>query len=256
VSNQIDYRHWLSEINKSNSKYELLFAQGRACPPIFFFGDPEGAVAATVGLNPSAGEFSERRKWGSEYGELSRLLKRCRNYFENPAFVPAHPWFQVWEDFLDVIGVSYRTSPRAVHLDFSPRATRSMSSLQKESEELPDLFLDLVKNDLKYFIEHLRTYPLIKHLYVAGSVTKKYYGIEFLENNSRHLGYTLKTVMPFVRGGPGQVGLYKLDVGDAVPRHLFFCSTSPSARVRPQPLAQKSHWLMKHYPEFLPSHRR
>ena len=170
--------------------------------------------------------------------------------------MPAHPWFRVWEDFLDVIGVSYRTSPRAIHLDFSPRATRSMSSLQKESEELIDLFLDLVKNDLKYLIEHLRTYPSIKHLYVAGSVTKRYYGIEFLENNSRHLGYTLKPVMSFKRGGPRQVGLYTLDVGDAVLRHLFFCSTSPSARVRPHPLAQKSHWLMKHYPEFLPSHRR
>ena len=114
MSNQIDYRRWLSEINKSNSKYEPLFVEGRTCPPIFFFGDPEGAVAATVGLNPSAGEFSKRRKWGPEYGELSRLLKRCRNYFENPGFVPAHPWFQVWEDFLGDIGVSYHTSPRAI----------------------------------------------------------------------------------------------------------------------------------------------
>lgn len=253
MSNRIDYGRWLSEINKSNSKYKQLFVEGGPYPPIFFFGDPERAIAATVGVNPSAEEFSEHRKWGTKYDELSILLERCRNYFEKPSGVSAHPWFQVWEDFLEDINVSYRTSPRAVHLDFSPRATRSMSSLQKESERLQDLFLDLVKNDLKYFIGQLQAYPLIKYLYVAGSVTKKYYGIEFLEDHSRRLGYTLKPVMPFKRGGRGQVGLYKLNVGDAVLRHLFFCSTSPSARVRPHPLSQKSHWLIEHYPEFLPS---
>lgn len=251
MSNQIDYRHWLSEINKSNSKYEPLFVERRACPPIFFFGDPEGAAVATVGVNPSAGEFSKHRKWGPEYS-VSLLLERCRNYFDKPAGVPPHPWFQVWEDFLDDIGVSYLTSPRAVHLDFSPRATRSMSSLQKESEQLMDLFLDLAESDLKYFVRQLRTYPSIRYLYVAGSVTKKYYCIEFLEENSSNLGYRLKPVMPFERGGRGQVGLYKLDMGDAVQRYLFFCSTSPSARVIPHPLAQKAHWLIKHYPEFLP----
>lgn len=250
MSNQIDYRRWLSEINKSNSKYKTLFVEGRAYPPIFFFGDPEGAVVATVGVNPSAGEFSKYRKWGPEYSELSRLLERCRNYFEKPAGVPPHPWFKPWKKFLNKIGGSYQTSPRAVHLDFSPRATRSMSSLQKESEQL--LFIDLVENDLKYFIGQLQAYPLIKYLYLAGAITKRRWAIDVLK---KHLSNEIKCVLPFK--SPEQekphVGLYKLDVGDAVLRYLFFCSTSPSARVRPHPLAQKAHWLIKHYPEFLPS---
>jgi len=250
---QIDYGRWLSEIIESNYKYRPLFVEGRAFPPIFFFGDPEKAVAATVGVNPSAGEFSKARRWGFEYDELSNLLERCRNYFEKPAGVPPHPWFQVWERFLQNIGVSYYNSPRAVHLDFSPRATRSVSSLQKESQQFHDLFLDLIKKDLKYLIEQLRAYCSIKYVYIAGSVTKKYYGIEFLRENSRYLGYTLKPVMPFMRGGLGQVGLYNLDVGGAVLRYLFFCSTSPSGRVTPQPLVQEAHWLIKNYPAFLPS---
>lgn len=253
MSNPIDYRHWLNEINKSNSKYRPLFVEGKAYPPIFFFGNPEAAVAATVGINPSSGEFSEDRKWTSEYYELGRLLERLQKYFEKPAGVPAHPWFQVWEGFLDEIGLSYHASPRAVHLDFSPRATRSLSSLQKESEHLVVLFLDLVENDLKYLIGQLRAYPSIKYLYLSGAVTKKYYGIEFLEKNSGSLGYRLKPVMPFKRGGRGQVGLYKLDLGDAIWRYLFFCSTSPSARVMPHPLVQRALWLKKHYPEFLPN---
>jgi len=254
VSNQIDYGRWLSEINKSNSDYEPLFAKGRVYPPLFFFGDPEGAVAATVGLNPSAREFSRGRKWKPEHGESGHLLERCRDYFKRPAGVRPHDYFIRWKTlFLDKIGISYVTLPRAVHFDFSPRATRSVSSLQKDPKKSLDLFLDLVKSDLKYFIEQLHVFPSIKHLYIAGSVTKKYYGIEFLEENSLRLGYTLIPVMPFKRGGPGQVGLYKLDVGDAVLRYLFFCSTSPSAHVEPHPLAQKARWLRKHYPKFLPS---
>jgi len=253
VSNQIDYELWLDEIKKSNHKYESLFAEAGAYPPIFFFGDPAGAVAATVGVNPSAGEFSKHRNWSSQDAKPRPLLERCRKYFDEPMAIPAHPWFQVCENFLRKIGVSYTASPRVVHLDFSPRATRSMRSLQKESEDLLELFLNLVENDLKYFIAQLQAYPSIKNLYVAGSVTKKYYGVEFLAENSRNLGYTLKPVMPFRRGGRGQVGLYKLHVRDADPKWLFFCSTSPSARVKPHPLPQKADWLKKYHPRFLPA---
>jgi len=252
VSVQIDYRRWLSEVKKSNSKYKSLFVEERVYPPIFFFGNPEGAVLATVGINPSVKEFSKDRKWGLEYSDSRCLFERCRNYFNNPKGVPAYDrYYGVWKNFLRNIGASYMSSPRAVHLDFSPRATRSMGSLQKKPERL--LFLDLMTNDLKYFIKQLRAYRSIKYLYVAGSVTKKYYGIEFLEKNSGHLGYRLKHVMPFKRGGQGQVGLYKLDLADAILRYLFFCSTSPSGRIKLHPLPKRAHWLIKHYPNFLPS---
>ena len=254
MSIQIYYRHWLREINKSNSKYKPLFAKEGAYPPIFFFGDPEGAVAATIGINPSAGEFSKHRKWGPEYGRLDPLLERCRNYFHKPAGVPPHPWFWAWENFLDEIGVSYKTSPRPVHLDYSPRATRSTRSMRRESEQL--LFLDLVENDLKYFIGQLRAYRSIEYLYAAGTVTKRYWAIDVLKN-SQHLGFEIRQcVLPFK--SPGQekpyAGLYKLDIGGVL-RYLFFCSTSPSAR-NPDRLVQKAQWLINNHPEFLPDHPR
>ncbi|HML01873.1 MAG TPA: hypothetical protein VK487_00705 [Candidatus Bathyarchaeia archaeon] len=252
MSNQINYERWLSEINESNSNYEPLFAEREANPPIFFFGDPERATAATVGVNPSATEF-ENRRWPEEC-ELNYLLERCRNYFGKPMGAPTHQWFQTWELFLEEMGISYHNSPGAIHLDFSPRATRSMSSLQREPEQIQNLFLDLIENDLRYFVGQIRAYPSIKHLYVAGAVTRKYYAIEFLRKNAQHLGYALKPIVPFERGGPGQVGLYVLDLGDATPRHLFFCSTSPSAR-NPRSkvlLLQRAKWLMEKYPKFVP----
>lgn len=249
---QDKYALWLSEIRKSNQAYKSLLA-GKANPPIFFFGNPEGAVAATVGVNPSAKEFSPQRRWSPEPMALDPLLERCRKYFNNPAGVPPHPWFQTWENFLQNIGVSYRASPRAIHLDFSPRATRSISSLQKESEELADLFSNLVERDLKYFIDQLRAYPSIRYLYLAGAVTKKYYCIEFLIKNSLPQDCKLKPVFPFQRGGRGQIGLYMLDLGDMQPRFLFFCSTSPSALIKPHPLPERARWLKKHYPSFIPT---
>lgn len=254
MSVQIDYKRWLNEIKESNSRYRQIFVKERAYPPIFFFGDPEGAVLATVGVNPSVKEFSTDRKWGPEYGELSRLLERCRNYFSDPEGVPPYNrYFGVWKTFLHTIGVSYKGSPRAIHLDFSPRATRSMSSLQKESEQ--QLFIDLVENDLKYFIEQLRAYPLIKFLYLAGTVTKRLWAINVLK---KHVRDRMKCVLPFK--SPGQekpyVGLYRLDIGGVL-RYLFFCSTSPSAQ-NPHAralLVQKAQWLIKHYSEFSPPDR-
>lgn len=248
----VDYRAWIREVYETNYEYRELFKNGEAHPPIFFFGDPNGAVAATVGVNPSAEEFIPARGWGPEYENSDLLIQRCRMYFDNPKGISPHPWFSIWKDFLNKIGLSYRTDPRAIHLDLSPRATRSMSSLQRGSKKLLNLFLDLVEHDSKYLFEQLRTFKAIKHLYVAGSVTKKYYLIEFLENRQRELGCRLKTLVPFRRGSQGKLGLYTIDVGDNLPRYLFFCSTSPSARVRPHPLPQKARWLIDKYPEFAP----
>ena len=251
MSNQIDYKHWLSEINKSNSKYERLFVKNQIWYPIFFFGDPKGAVAATVGANPSVREFDPQRKWGPEYCDLSRLIERCQNYFKKPAGISAYlKYFQVWEDFLRAMGSSYYTSPRAVHLDFSPRATCYPSSLRKKSEQL--LLFNLLENDFKYFVEQLKAYPAIKHLYLAGTVTKRRWTIDVLK---KCLDNRIECVLPF--RSPGQkkpyVGLYKIDIGGA-PRALFFCSTSPSS-YDPSLLPQKAYWLKKHYPEFVPPSR-
>jgi len=251
LSPEIDYNQWLTELEESNPKYQDLFLGERSMPPIFFFGDPEEAKVATVGVNPSAKEFSLRRRWYG-YIEINRLIERCKNYFKNPLGVPPHPWFTPWKNFLNEIGFSYTQHPRAVHLDLSPRATRSMSSIQKKSKQLEALFRDLIKNDLGYFISQLKAYPEIKHLYAAGSITRKYYLIEFLQEYDSLYGYSLRPIQNFERGGQGKIGLYMLDLGDNNLRYLFFCSTSPSARRGSSILPEKAPWLKKHYPEFIP----
>ena len=221
---------------------------GRPFPPIFSFGNPKGAVAATIGLNPSAREFSSNRNWNM----TSDSNWRCIHYFEEPFGVPAHPWFNSWERFLNDLGLSYLKSD-VVHFDLSPRATRSVSSLQKEGVAEYRLFLQLVKNDLKYLVDQLRVYPLIKFLYAAGSVTKQYYIVEFLQKHSSLHHLSFKPVKQFERSGPGAIGLYELDLGDNVSRSLFFCSTSPSSRKGKSLFLEKPAWLKTHYPSFVPS---
>lgn len=252
MTSAIDYNSWLTEIKKSNVRYQSLFENVKPYPPIFFFGDPGGAIASTIGVNPSAGEFSPNRMWEG-YNQIDKLLDRCRNYFRQPSGIPSHPWFETWEKFLDKIGLSYRASPRAVHLDLSPRATRSMGALQAGGGDLSALFLDLIRNDLGHFFAQLRLYPEIKFLYAAGSVTKKFYMIEFLQRYSYRYECSFRPVMPFVRGGQGQIGLYQLDLKDGNPRQFFFCSTSPSSRTaNPNPLIEKGVCIKAKCPEFFP----
>lgn len=119
-----------------------------------------------------------------------------------------------------------------------------------QNTEQIDLFLNLAKNDLKYMINQLLAYPNIRYLYAAGSITKKYYLIEFLR---RFGGFSLNPVVPFERGGTGKIGLYTIDLGDGINRHLFFCSTSPSSRSNKDTLSQKASLLKTNYSEFLPS---
>lgn len=243
----IDYDSWVNEITSTDRSYRGLFPDMRAFPPIFFFGNPENAVAATLGVNPSAQEFSASRSWHKSVTTKS-LIERCKSYFDSPYGVPPHPWFEPWEEFLKKTGLSYYESPRAVHLDISPRATRAMGTLN--SKEQIELFLSLGQNDLKYFVLQLSANPQITHLYAAGSITKKYYIIEFLEKYTKK--HFLQTIKPFQRGGQGSVGLYTLDVGDKVKRYLFFCSTSPSSRTGKDQLIEKVTFLRTHYPEFIP----
>jgi hypothetical protein len=251
----INYAQWIDEIKRSSGKYGSLFAGGKEKPPIFFFGDPKGAVAATIGVNPSSTEFEPQRGWTTQYFRPEHLLNRCNNYFCKNMYAPPHEWFNVWKNFLRHLGSSYIKPPRAIHLDFSPRATLSMSTLQNQSKQQQELFLKMIKEDLEYLIQQIRAYPSIKHLYLAGSATKKYYCIKLLEQEAKRLKFRLEPKTKFVGHGPGSYGLYILDVGDKTPRYLFFCSTSPSSRKTfgPHPLEERGKWLKKNHSEFKPN---
>lgn len=252
---EFDYAHWVKEIRETNFKYLDLFAGGREKPPIFFFGDPKGAVAATIGVNPSATEFDLTRGWTDQYFKPNFLINRCQNYFNNPAGARPHEWFDVWKDFLKNIGCAYTNSPKAIHLDFSPRATLSMGALQKLSKQHQELFIDLIRTDMTYLINQIRAYPQINYLYLAGSATKRFYCIDLLKREANRLGIELEPKVPFEREGPGSFGLYMIDVGDKKPRYLFFCSTSPSSRtkIKPHPLVARGKWLKTKHPEFIPN---
>jgi len=243
----LDYSSWLEEVNDTNEQYRTLFLNGVAFPPLFFFGNPKQAVAATLGVNPSAQEFASNRKWTGIY-DWNTLSKRCEYYFESPLGIPPHPWFEPWEAFLREVGLSYYKAPRTIHFDISPRATRSMGTLQNSNQA--DLFLSLSANDLKYLVKQLRLFPQIKNLYVAGSITKKYYIIEFLERYGKDY-FSFEAVIPFERGKPGTTALYKFDLRDGITRFLFFCSTGPSFPQGKAILIQKAKWL-KNYPDFIP----
>jgi hypothetical protein len=105
MSPVIDYDCWLKEIAQTNNQFKELLVGGKAFPPIFFFGNPENAVAATIGVNPSYQEFALNRSWNKVKG-TSMLIDRCKRYFESPLGIPPYPWFEGWETVLSKIGLS------------------------------------------------------------------------------------------------------------------------------------------------------
>ena len=75
--------------------------------PIPFFGNPATALVATVGVNPSSGEFDEARDWASVHSGTDWKL-RLRDYFKLK--IPAHEWFEPWRIGLELLGASYEAA--------------------------------------------------------------------------------------------------------------------------------------------------
>ena len=222
------------------------FHQGLTTYPIPFFGDPESARVITVGVNPSAGEFSKKRGW-PETIDASYLEDRLRSYFKEHFFPPPHPWFQPWEEALNMLGCSYKTD--AAHLDLSPWATISMGSVKDK-----DLFIKMLREHLgKYFPRFLEFFTAAKLVMMAGAVTNKYYIYEFLHKFLPQ-GYIL-TGSQERKAGCGQTGWdrrFELKTpGRILP--VYFFSKSPSdhnkAGLLANNVAEKKDWLLKHLGE-------
>jgi hypothetical protein len=114
-----------------------------ASTPVVSFGDPMGAVVATLGINPSTRQFlhqngalrvgAERRLatlpwlglsgWEEMDGTAgARVLSECAAYF-GPAGVPYRRWFDPFDRLLRAgLGVSYYDGT-ACHLNLVPWAT-------------------------------------------------------------------------------------------------------------------------------------
>jgi hypothetical protein len=61
--------------------------------PVPFFGNPATAIVATVGVNPSSGEFRANRNWNTVQKTVY-WKRRLKNYFNLPT--PPHEWFGPW----------------------------------------------------------------------------------------------------------------------------------------------------------------
>lgn len=214
-------------IEKTDCAYKELHERGLYTHPIPFFGNIETATILTVGVNPSSGEF-KNRGWPEKLSTQD-LAERLLNYFSLET-VPPHPWFRGWEEAANILNCSYHKGEVA-HLDLSPRATISMGKVPNQIK-----FLDMVKNDIGCFFRILSLCKNAKLLMMGGSVTKKYYINELIQEYAEEHGFDL--LFKFQRGGKGPTCFHKLK-GNNLILPVFFCGVSPSDRKNPELLVQR-----------------
>jgi hypothetical protein len=122
---------------------------------------------------------------------------------------------------VNILKCSYQKGEVA-HLDISSRDTIPMGQAHNQ-----DKFMEMVKNDIGWFFRILPLCKNAKLLMMAGSVTKKYYINELIQEHAGEYGFDL--LKKFQRGGKGPTCIHKLkDKNLNLP--VFFCGVSPSAR--------------------------
>jgi hypothetical protein len=210
------------ELAQTQDQFQPLFSPDLLTWPIPFFGQVSKAEVLTVGVNPSIGEFQNKRWEG--VSNYTQVVHRLLHYFDNDVF-PPHPWFDTWEFALNHIGASYYGKARylAAHLDLSPRATLPVWKVDDE------LFFEMVRNDLFSFAQTLTLAKEAMVVLLAGSVTSDYYInhflSEFLPAEVRLQGSFSSRSQP----GPAKVVFHRL-ITDERDLPVFFCSCSPSDR--------------------------
>jgi hypothetical protein len=231
----------LSELNREAGRvkhdYKDLFNPDLHVVPIPFFGDVLNAKVITVGLNPSDGEFRDKR-W-PQTNEVDEIYERLVHYFNNTQ-IQRHKWFVVWEKALAEIGLSYANGT-AAHVDLCPWPTRPMSELPDQNR-----FASLVNQSMSWFWRCLEIPKSIQLILMAGAVTKKDYLNESLIKARSIDGHML--IGKASRSGKAFVNYHQFHLADKeIP--AFFCSVSPSARTsRMLPLRVREHrnWLLNH----------
>jgi len=207
-------------VTSTDPRYEALYRPGELTHPLAFFGNPETAVVATVGLNPSSLEFAPERGWPQTI-DAAALTDRCLHYFEANAPARPHPWFETWSKGLKQIGAGYE-SGSAIHLDISPRPTRSMRAVKI----VWPLLLEMLRGDLWTLFSTLELSPRVKLVILAGTATGEYYLNEFLQEFASESGYRFEGT--FKRSaGVAKVSWHQLVGKRSIP--VFFCSHSPAS---------------------------
>lgn len=124
--------------------------------PIPFFGNPRRAVVATVGVNPSSGEFRPDRNWNTVHTPAD-WKRRLKDYFNHNT--SAHEWFEPWRTGLEFLGVNYQDGT-AAHFDVSYRSTTAML---RNADTNHAEFRRMVERDAAWFF---RLLPLCERLRV------------------------------------------------------------------------------------------
>jgi len=205
-------------VKNTDHNHSENYEKGLITYPIPFFGNIETAKILTVGVNPSNGEF-KNRGWPEKLSTQS-LAERLLNYFSLET-IPPHPWFRDWDEAVNILNHSYKKGEVA-HLDLSPRATIPMGQAPNQIK-----FLDMVKKDIEWFFRILPLCRNAKLLMMAGSVTKKYYINNLIQEQAEEHGFDL--LFKFKGSGQGPTCIHKLK-GNNLNLPVFFCGVSPSAR--------------------------
>jgi hypothetical protein len=236
----------VNAVNTTNQQYAeaKLFPLDINPQPLLYFSNPLTAEFATFGANPSADELTWKR-WPNAKMTVQELDARSVTHFNNPDVDPNY-WFDGYEEFpsgtspkaLNVLGHSYRTD--TVHLDFSPRATVSRSTMgrrlrdKKITQAEYDIFVqryrEMVAADLPWFFSALALCRNVKAAIMAGTVgndPKKDYLDTLLQAHLPPL-YSLKLRQCFEADKKyGATALYDL-TGPDLNIPVFFVSASPS----------------------------
>jgi hypothetical protein len=156
--------------------------------PIPFFGNPATTLVATVGVNPSSGEFRGDRNWNVVKNPAD-WKRRLKNYFNHD--IPPHEWFVPWQIGLKLIGMSYQAGS-AAHFDVSYRPTKAM--LKNKSTDSKE-FRSMVERDVAWFFrllplcEHLRVLLVFGPVVRANGTKESLFG--FLKNRAPRHGFSV-----------------------------------------------------------------
>lgn len=213
----------LHDVESTNDRYSSLYRDGITTHPIPFFGNIRSAEVITLGINPSAEEFLPDRGW-PEQCSSSYLENRLLNYFDGD--VTRHPYFDKWQECLDILGYSY--TQNAAHLDLSPRATRSMGGIINK-----ELFMEMIKEDILHLKDLLRHCTKARLILTAGAVTKRYWLYECLKRNftTPEHGLDLEGDTRRLNGSPWSKMIQLKTPVRQIP--LFFTTTGPASRINP-----------------------
>jgi hypothetical protein len=177
--------------------------------PIPFFGNPATAIVATVGVNPSSGEFLTGRNWNAVQNSAD-WKRRLKNYFNQST--PPHEWFAPWCVGLALLGLDYENGSTA-HFDVSYRPTKAM--LKNRTTNARE-FRRMVERDVAWFFRLLMLSPNLRLLLVFGPIVRA-------NGSTESLAQFLRNVAPqngFKVSQDGEFWLFKhLDTGKTIYVH-------------------------------------